>query len=156
MSPDRSRPAPGVFAQFLGTFTVLSRYIVPARWRAREEAERKGRAEGTFVNAWTSLYARPYIHGRFYGYGLFNGPRPGVTRDSLDFNHSLRGLSCLLQKHRLRYTIKPAGAVRGLAPHLQFVLLLLLAPSPSVFLLLCRVASTIFPVSSSSVAYPRC
>jgi len=39
----------------------------------------------------------------------------GVTRDSLDFNRSLRGLFYLLQKHRLRYTIK-LPAVRGLVP----------------------------------------
>jgi len=54
----------------------------------------------------------------------------GVTRDSLDFNRSLRGLFYLLQKHRLRYTIK-LPAVRGLVPlsflSLSLSLLLFLA-----------------------------
>lgn len=68
----------------------------------------------------------PRIHGRFYDCGLFNAgstgaSSPGVTRDSLDFNRSLSGLSCLLQKHRLRYTIKPPAVVVLAPPPPRFI-----------------------------------
>lgn len=55
---------------------------------------------------------RVHVHGHSYSCSRVTRPCPGVTRDSLDFNHSLRGLSCLLQKHRLRYTIKPPAQFR--------------------------------------------
>lgn len=51
-----------------------------------------------------------------------------VTRDSLDFNRSLRGLSCLLQKHRLRYTIKPLA--RSSRTPATFLVLFSLSLSP--------------------------
>lgn len=94
----------------------LSRYVVSAMGqRAREEARIAPRV--TFVNA--RRYVRVRIHTGIptaADCSRVTRSCPGVTRDSLDFSHSLRGLSCLLQKHRLRYTIKSPAQFRGLAP----------------------------------------
>lgn len=115
----------------------LSRYVVSAMGqRAREEARIAPRV--TFVNARRCVRVRIYTGiPTAADCSRVTRPCPGVTRDSLDFSHSLRGLSCLLQKHRLRYTIKSPAQFRGLAPLSSLFLSLLssraflsLSPSP--------------------------
>lgn len=90
------------------------------------EGRSKNRTKGTFVNA--PLYVRSHV---YMGIPIaadcsrVTWPCPEVTRVSLDFSCSLRGLSCLLQKHRLRYTIKLPSPIRELASLLSLFLLLL-------------------------------
>jgi len=95
------------------------------------------------------LYALPYTYGHSYSCGLFTRPCSEVTRDSLDFSRSLRGLSCLLQKHRLRYTIKPPSLVRG--PCVSFGALSR-APSSPLFVSHASLAHTSFSSSGFTPA----
>ena len=70
------------------------------------------------------MYIRVYTDiPSSYSCGLFAGNvalSRGHTRLTRLQLYSLRGLSCLLQKHRLRYTIKLPSSVRGLVSLLSF------------------------------------
>ena len=81
-----------------------------------------------------------------YSCGLFVALSRGHTRLTRLQLQSKRTLSCLLQKHRLRYTIKLPSPVRGLASLLSlFLLLFLLVISYLRFLLARSSAIPSFP-----------
>ena len=108
-------------------------------WRLKEEAEsHQGNTCKCVVYA--LVYTWAFLVPTAADCSRITWPCPEVTRDSLDFNCSLRELSCLLQKHRLRYTIKLPSPVRGLMSLLSLFLLLL----PSCHFLSAFLARSLF------------
>lgn len=105
----RSAILHGSSVSVLGTFTALSLHRLGDG--LGESRKKRGLGRGnickcTAIVICVSVRTRAFLQLRIV-HGITTRPCPGVTRDSLDFSHSLRGLSCLLQKHHLRYTIKP-------------------------------------------------
>ena len=91
-----------------------------------------------------------------YSCGLFAGNvalSRGHTRLTRLQLYSLRGLSCLLQKHCLRYTIKLPSSVRGLVSLLSLFLLLL---PPCHFLFAHSSTIPSFPSGDFLISLPSC